>query len=441
MQLTEEQVMAPAPDASAAKAGKGLAAARHWQGLGQSPAAVWGLCQGSALYQVQVELASLTTRCTCPSRKIPCKHRLGLLLLAAGAPAALPEAEPPEWVAEWLKKRTTASEQRQARVAEKAASVDPAAQAKRAERRLAQVAAGVETFDLWLDDLARNGLAGLELQPSSFWEGQAARLVDAQAAGLAGRVRRIAAIPGSGSDWPERLLDQLGQLALLTHAFHRLDRLDPPLREDVRQAIGWTLTQEEVAAHGDVVTDDWLVLGQWVDATDERVRTQRTWLLCARSGRHALELKFSPMNPPFPEPIVPGIHQEADLAFWPSAYPLRARIAARHGAPAPLQGGLPSASTLDAALAGVARALARQPWLDRFLFILAGVTPVRDEEGQWRAQDSTGAALPLTRGEHWPLLIFTGGAPCDLAAEWDGEELRPLGLMVGDDYYPLEGKS
>jgi hypothetical protein len=441
MQLTAEQVMALAPDASAAKAGKALAAAKHWQGLGQSPEAVWGLCQGSALYQVQVELASLTSRCTCPSRKIPCKHSLGLLLLTAAA--ALPSTEPPEWVVEWLKKRAATSEQRQARAAERAASVDPAAQARRAEKRLAQVAAGIDTFDLWLDDLARNGLAGLELQPASYWEGQAARLVDAQAAGLAGRVRRMAATPGSGPTWPERLLDQLGQLALLTHAFHRLDALDPPLRDDVRQAVGWTLTQEEVAAHGDVVTDDWLVLGQWVDDTDERVRTQRTWMLGVRTGRHALVLQFSPlpMNPPFPDPIVPGVRQEADLAFWPSAYPQRARIAARHGTPAQLRGRLPGASTLEAALAGAAQALARQPWLDRFLFVLAEVTPVRDENGEWRVQDGAGAALPLTRGEHWPLLIFTGGAPCDLAAEWDGAALRPLGLAVGDGFQLLEGKA
>jgi hypothetical protein len=402
MQLTDEQVLALAPDASAAKAGKGLATAKHWQGLGQSPAAVWGLCQGSALYQVAVELASLTTQCTCPSRKIPCKHSLGLLLLVATSAAAVPAAEPPDWAAEWLKRRAAASEQRQTRAAEKAASVDPAGRAKRAEKRLAQVVSGLDTLDLWLDDLARNGLAGLELQPASFWEGQAARLVDAQAAGLAGQVRQMAALPGSGPSWPERLLGQLGRLALLTYAFHRLDELDPPLCEDVRQAIGWTLTQEEVAAHGDVVTDDWLVLGQWVDDSDERVRTQRTWLLGARSGRHALVLQFSPMpmNPPFPEPIVPGVRQEADLAFWPSAYPQRARLAARHGAPVALQGHLPSAGTLDAALAGVARALARQPWIDRFLFVLAGVTPARDESGQWRVQDGTGAALPLMRGEH-----------------------------------------
>ena len=96
----------------------------------------------------------------------------------------------------------------------------------------------------WLEDLVRNGLASVETQPASFWEGQAKRLVDAQAPGLAGRVRRLAALPHATPDWTARLLDDLGRLALLTHAFRRVDQLDPALQEDVRGLIGWSLSQD-----------------------------------------------------------------------------------------------------------------------------------------------------------------------------------------------------
>jgi hypothetical protein len=438
MDLTVEQVLALAPDASAAAAGKKLGVAKPWQHLGRSDAAIWGECQGSALYQVQVELASLAYKCSCPSHKLPCKHSLGLLVLAATAPAALPQGEPPEWVAAWLAKRAATVEKRQARAEQPPAPVDLAAQAKRADKRMAQVLAGIDTLDLWLGDLMRNGLAGLELQPDSFWENQAKRLVDAQAPGLATRIRHMASIPGSGRDWPERLLDELGRLALLTHAFRRLDDLDPALREDVRQLVGWTLGQDEVAAHGERVADDWMVLGQWVDDDDPRIRTQRTWLLGARTGRRALILQFSPkpMTPPFPEQILPGTHQEAELAFWPGAYPLRARFVARSGAPAPLAAP-PAADTLDAALAGAAHALARQPWLDRFPFTLGDVTPLRDDSDRWLVRDRDDGALPLTPGEHWPLLVHSGGAPCHLAAEWDGAALRPLGLWADGTFHAV----
>src|SRR5262249_23603062 len=163
----------------------------------------------------------------------------------------------------------------------------------------------------------RNGLAGLELQPASFWEKQAARLVDAQAPGLAARVRRLAAIPGSSPRWPELLLAALGRLALLTEAFRRLDTLEPALQAHVRGLVGWTLKEEEVVSHGDLLRDTWLVIGQWIEEED-RGRAQRTWLLGRRSGRGALLLQFSYAGAPFPPAPFPGTALDATLSFWPS---------------------------------------------------------------------------------------------------------------------------
>ena len=71
MNLTIEQIVEMAPDAVAADAGKKLVAAKHWPELGRSPAAVWGKCQGSNVYQVKVDLVNIAFNCTCPSRKLP----------------------------------------------------------------------------------------------------------------------------------------------------------------------------------------------------------------------------------------------------------------------------------------------------------------------------------------------------------------------------------
>ena len=56
MNLTSDQVLALAPDSSSANAGKKLANAKTWQDLGRTDVALWGKCQGSALYQVRVDL-------------------------------------------------------------------------------------------------------------------------------------------------------------------------------------------------------------------------------------------------------------------------------------------------------------------------------------------------------------------------------------------------
>ena len=70
-----------------------------------------------------------------------------------------------------------------------------------------------------LDDLVAKGSCPSRKLPYGVWNTQAARLVDAQAPGLASRVRRLGLLPRSGSDWGERLADGLGRLALITDLY------------------------------------------------------------------------------------------------------------------------------------------------------------------------------------------------------------------------------
>ena len=380
IQFTSDQVLALAPDASSASAGKKLGGAKHWKSLGRSADVLWGECQGSALYQVKVELASLSSHCSCPSRKLPCKHCLGLLLLAATNQEAIVVSEPPEWVADWLAKRQASTVRKQER-ATKAVDQPPSAnQLKTAEKRLASVKKGLDGLDLWLNDLVRQGLASVQTQPASFWEHQAARLRDAQAPALDTRVRRLSALPNATPNWPEQLLAELGKLALLTHAFRQEEQLEPGMREEVRQLIGWSLNQEEVNARGEMLRDDWLVVGQVIEDA-ERGRTQRTWLSGLASGRAAMILQFSFAGQPFGEQFVVGSHQEADLVFWPGAYPQRAQTRTRLGEITPFQGEWPGVASIDVFLNTVASALGSQPWLEHFLCSLCEVTPVCQDDG------------------------------------------------------------
>lgn len=440
MNLTAEQVLALAPDPSSASAARKLGVAKPWKNLGRSERAMWGECQGSALYQVQVDLADLATKCSCPSRKFPCKHALGMLLLATTSGAAFTAAEHPEWVGEWLGKRAASAERKEARAAAADTPPDPAAQAKRAEQRLARVTKGLDALDLWLSDLVRGGLAGLESQPPSYWETQAARLVDAQAPALASRVRRLAHLSGSDArgqgGWAARLLDDLGRIALLTQAFRRIDSLPPALQVDVRQLIGWSLTVEEVASSGEAVTDEWIVAGQWVE-DDGRMRVQRSWLIGARTSRTALILQFAAGPAHFAENLIPGTALEAELVYWPSAAPQRAIIRSRTGASRVWSERLPGFDTVNAFLGSVAESVARQPWFERTAACLRGVTPVQISKGGRVVRDAEGAALRLAPLDAWRLFALSGGSPVDVAAEWDGELLVPLAAVVGGQFHVL----
>jgi hypothetical protein len=285
--------------------------------------------------------------------------------------------------------------------------------------RIERMRRGAQALDLWMEDLVRGGLASLEEQDP--WEAQAARLVDAQAPGLASRVRRMGTIVGSGPDWPDRLLSQLGRLALLTRALDKLEELPEPLQHDVRQLAGIPVREAEVEQIGERVVDDWIVLAQETD-DDDRLSSQRSWLWGIASGRRALHLQFVPSGGDFAEEIERGTVFRATAIFFPSAAPERVILRDR-GAPAIFRGERPGVASIDAMLEDVAETLARVPWRERFFVALRGMIPVK--QGGFWLRDAEGRGLRL-RGEPWSLFARAGGRPVHVAGEWNGHSLRVL---------------
>src|SRR5215470_17577820 len=198
-------------------AASALARPERWRSLHMEGDAVWGEIVGTAPYRVACLPAEPAFSCTCPSQRSgrqPCKHALALLMTFARAPDAFAAAVAPAWVVEWAAARAR-------RAARKPVEeiVDPEAQARRVAEREARIAAGLDELERWLGDLVRNGLAGLDAKPYAFWDAPGARLVDAQAPGLARRVRglygAVSIALGGNPTWPERLLERLGLLHLL----------------------------------------------------------------------------------------------------------------------------------------------------------------------------------------------------------------------------------
>ena len=416
------QVLALAPDAAAERAARGLAGPRRWSETGYAadgdPPTLWGLCEGSGAkpYQCCVDLAQPAYRCSCPSRKVPCKHALGLLLLWSDGGVA--EGEPPAWVKEWHANRA-------ARVARKPATARSAPSAKSQARRGERIAAGLDELDRWLADQVRAGIAGLSSAGYTHWESMAARLIDAQAPGAANAVRRLAtaAVDGTG----EELLAGLALLRLLVSAYRRLDKLPADLAATVRSRVGIPVPAEEVLA-GPRVRDRWTVLGLR-DQIEEQLTVRRVWLRGADTGRFALVLAFAPPGRALGADFTVGITLDADVCFFPGAQPLRALVAERY-ATTPGPPGGPAGDPIAVALRSYAEALAREPWLDRWPVLLTGVVPAHD--GRWHLLDRAGDALPLHRGAEapWALVGAAGGHPATVAGEWSPGGLRPLTAWV-----------
>ncbi|MER6951650.1 SWIM zinc finger family protein [Nonomuraea sp. NPDC000554] len=452
---SRDQVLALAPDASSQKAAQGVAAPGTWSLRGVTDSVLFGECRGSGAkpYQASVDLTEPAYRCSCPSRKFPCKHALGLLLLWSADGVPVTDVVPP-WVSEWLAQRADRAAKASAKIeaararAEAAhtpgegagsagegaasagrgagsgeAGVGPAgagsvregasggADGGRAESvRERRVAAGLGELERWLADQVRQGLAAAG---DSDWDELAKRLVDAQAPGVAGMVARLSHVRRQ-DDWPERLLEEYALINLLAMAYRRRAELPPELAQTVMTRTGFPVTREEVLA-SPAVRDEWHVLGRR-DEEQGRLTSRKVWLRGRKTGRAALVLSFAPQGQPLDASLVTGTTVDADLAFYPGAAPLRALVAARHSQP--VRGGRPSGVSPEEALDEVATALSEDPWTDSWPLVLREVVPGGAELG--------GLPLHPAGRDLWRLIAVSGGHPVTVAAEWTPSGLRPL---------------
>ncbi|MFD6194229.1 hypothetical protein [Streptomyces sp. NPDC060275] len=305
-----------------------------------------------------------------------------------------------------------------------AATADPEAARRRAERRAERVTAGATELEQRLADLLRTGLAGAERAGYGLWEETAARMVDAQAPGLASRVRELGAIPSSGPGWPVRLLEECALLHLLDRGWLGRERLPDDLAATVRSRVGLP-----TSADGPPTRDHWLVLAQY-DTTDARLTTRRVWLYGAESDRTVLLLSYGAAGRA-PELTLPvGTALDAETSGYPGAGRQRAALGRRFAPPEPART-RPRGVTTSQATARYGEALRDDPWLDSVPVTLERVVPVPDGEG-WQLADADGdRALPLagaggSQPGLWRLVALAGGAPVTVFGECGHRGFTPL---------------
>jgi hypothetical protein len=442
--LSEDQIAQLAPDAASLKAGRDLAHDKKWLTHTFNDRVMWGEIKGSGSspYRTQIDLQGMAFKCSCPSRKFPCKHGLGLLLLSARSPAVFAQSDQePDWVKEWMDKRADkgakpaiAAEPSAAPKADKSAKERD----KRQHERLLKVQGGAAELELWLKDLVRTGLVGAPEKGAVFWEKTAARMVDAQAPGLGNRVRELGEIPyAAGNGWQETLLQRVAGLYLLLEAFKNLDALPAPLQEDVRSLIGWSKSQKELLADAEAETikDNWLVLSRQTETQDD-LTIGRNWLYGAASGRYALLLNFAHKSAPISTLLAPDTVVAAALTFYPGTYPLRAAVQEQGSLRKEAMQATPLAHW-EAVQAHYAAVQAGSPWTDLLPVTVAALAPARQGD-QWLLRDGAGGYMPLPpdypEGRLMQLLAYGGGHPLDMFVLRSPQHVAPAGIWL-DGYY------
>jgi len=231
-------------------------------------------------------------------------------------------------------------------------------------------------------------------------------------------------------------LMQVSSLFLLLKAFERIETLPAATQADVRNAIGWSVKEEELPEEN-LVSDEWLVLGQRTSG-DEGLRVRRTWLWGQRTGKGALVLEFAAPGQPLALSFLPGTTTEAELIFYPGNYPLRAALRNRANTTRPLKE-LPGYSTSDQLLMTYADVLALNPWIEAIPALLQTVVPVHRNE-RWFARDSNGRLLSLKIESisGWKLIALSGGYPMTIFGEWNGRSLLPISAWADGRHVELQ---
>lgn len=431
--MNREQILALAPDQASITAAKTLCNAKAWLLLGASGQAIWGECKGSGAkpYQTRIDFNGNACKCSCPSRKFPCKHGLALYLLYVDEPQHFAQSagEPP-WVTEWLASRHQKTEAKTTKATSK--PVDAKAKEKRQQQRDGDMSQGLQELGLWLEDSVRMGFAEFPAKPLRYWDGLAARMVDAKLPGLAVRIRKLGALLLQKGDNLALFAEEIARLHLLVKAYPQRGQLPAETVADINQLLGLPLREEEVLALP-AVHDEWSVLGNRY-SEDNALITRETWLLGTRTRRFAKVLNFvhSSQRQLLQDQWIIGNRLDGAIHYYPSATPLRAVI----GGHQPQLFAAPAAPPeFPTPLADYGHLRTRNPWLTSYPLIFPESTPLwQDASPYLRLAD--GGVIPLDgRGAPiWKLLALSGGLPVTVFGEWDGHQLQALGVWHGQGY-------
>jgi hypothetical protein len=444
LKFTEAQIQSLAPDDSSLKAGKGLSGKNHWLTAGYSDRVMWGEIKGSGSkpYQTQIDVLNIAFKCSCPSRKFPCKHGIGLMLLSANDPSALSSATEPSWVSEWMDKRAAKAEkptEPKEQTEEDIVKAEKSRQ-KRADDRMMSVEAGVEELTLWISDLVRTGLLQLQAKDRSFFDKTAARMIDAKAPGLASWVKSLGKINYYAENhiWQNEALIILSKMYLLTSAFRNLANLPGIWQQTIKSLIGWSQSPKELLADesAEIIKDIWVVVGQET-TQEEDIIIQRSWLKGSNTQKSALILNFGTRFAPLDISVVNGSVLEAGIVFFPSVWPQRAVIKLQNRILDQLPQAPVCLPNLNDLYSFLASTYAEYPYATDICCLVSGIRPVSDQD-RFIAADRENYYMEIApeidsdKMINW--LAISGGDYNDTAMVIRNNKMMPLGIFMDNKY-------
>jgi len=313
--VTHDFIEAAAPNAEAAKNGRGLVLKNKFLTLHHSPdETLWfGQCQGSGKtpYLCSADFAvpeKPVYRCTCPSRQFPCKHALGLLYALADG-KTFTSAEVPEELAAKREKVAARVEKRKADT-DKPVKVNKAALAKKIKAQLD----GIDLLEKLTQDVVRLGIGNMSAKMAHELEEQARQLGNAYLPGAQAALHRYTTLFGDddgkldpkasasrGEAIFSEALDQLSRLQSIVkqgRAYLKRRLEDPDLKPETDSSIAawlghaWQLAELKAAglvqndvelmqlafnSYDDVARQEYVDTGVWMNLGTGRIQVTQNY--------------------------------------------------------------------------------------------------------------------------------------------------------------------
>lgn len=448
MKVTTEQVEAIAPDQKSLTAASKLLKMNKWPEIAQSQdGMIWGACQGSGAnpYLVVADTQDLWYKCTCPSRKFPCKHALALFwLYAQDASRFADDRELPDWAVQAIGRRrkkgkSETDKERSSDPSKNIAKASTGAQERPKKKKapskskqaatLASAMEASQELEGWISDQMRSGFSVLLKDPVSHCRRIAARLVDRKASVLAGRVDELPSLLLGlpNEQRPDALIAEFSKWVLLCRAF----RANPD-REDLRREIVRSESRDDLLENPDAprILSQWEVIGAQNKSRRDGLIQQGSWLLNldpASKTRVALLLDFFPAssgrrNHAFQD----GEQFRAQLCFYPGSLLQRAVIVERQSVQELMPWPSQDAVDLQDPLHPWSLALMQRPWSEHALVQLqAGRVVNQNKRGWWISKDKK-TTLPLSECVSFNQEAVEYRA---LWGIWNGFALDPIRLL------------
>ncbi|WMX12518.1 SWIM zinc finger family protein [Aureispira sp. CCB-E] len=441
MQWTDEKIAALSPNDSTERRGRTLANSTKWNYIATNYEAIWGECKGSGSqpYIVQINLSGPKYKCSCPVRKPPCKHVLGLFFLFAQSSALFKYQAPPEAIQNWLSKQSSNSVASHSKTiaptlkTEEALQQAKAAKEKRWEQRVQLMASGMDELELWLTDLIRQGIANTAIQKVSFWNQVAAKMVDAKLPRISTYLKETHQLIQKNQNWSEIVLARLGELYLWTESFKKRSLLTPELQEELYLSLGKIVKKADVLEQNPSIKDLWFVVGKKEGVDIEGRSFRKIWLQGQKTKQHALILDYAFGNIGYEQQYIVGDLLDGALTYYSKAYPQRAIFESFESAQIYESPNATSYKDFNAVLTQYGEAIVQNPWLFSFPVVLSQLRAFMNDKKELLIKDINDHIIPLSTLKEevvWKILAISGGKSICLFGEWDGLHFEPLSMLT-----------